>query len=205
MQNKLTEAQLALLQAGAQNEDRFIVALTGAKGAAAKKTAAKLIEACFVKELKAKPGVPIWRVDGETGQTYALKLTAAGFRAASAASKPAVGPVAGSIACQQDVKSDAPATREPEATANGSAAPVAASMPREGSKIATVLTLLRKPGGATIEELVTATGWLPHTTRAALTGLRKRGVRIERAKEIGKQASSYLVVDGAAAAEAARD
>lgn len=205
MQNKLTEAQLALLQAGAQSEDRFIVALTGAKGAAAKKTAAKLLEAGFVKELKAKPGVPIWRVDGETGQAYALKLTATGFKAASAASKPAAGSIADSTACQQDVKSDTPATREPEVTANGNAAPVATSMPREGSKIATVLTLLRKPGGATIEELVTATGWLPHTTRAALTGLRKRGVRIERAKAIDRQASSYLVVDGAATAEAARD
>ncbi len=37
--------------------------------------------------------------------------------------------------------------------------------------------------GATLAELVAATGWLPHTTRAALTGLRKRGyaVGIDRA------------------------
>ena len=29
--------------------------------------------------------------------------------------------------------------------------------------------------GATLDELTGATGWLPHTARAALTGLRKRG------------------------------
>ena len=35
----------------------------------------------------------------------------------------------------------------------------------------------------TLAELVANTGWLPHTARAALTGLRKRGytVRIDRA------------------------
>ena len=38
-----------------------------------------------------------------------------------------------------------------------------------------------------LAELVAATGWLPHTTRAALTGLRKRGyaVGIDRAKVRG--------------------
>lgn len=30
-------------------------------------------------------------------------------------------------------------------------------------------------GGASLDELAGATGWLPHTTRAALTGLRKKG------------------------------
>ena len=36
--------------------------------------------------------------------------------------------------------------------------------------------------GATLAELVEATGWLPHTTRAALTGFRKKGHVIERSK-----------------------
>jgi hypothetical protein len=46
---------------------------------------------------------------------------------------------------------------------------------RTPSKIAQVLALLRRAEGATLAELVEATGWLPHTTRAALTGLRKKG------------------------------
>lgn len=43
------------------------------------------------------------------------------------------------------------------------------------TKAAHVLTLLRRPDGATLAELVAATGWLPHTTRAHLTGLKKKG------------------------------
>lgn len=43
------------------------------------------------------------------------------------------------------------------------------------SKSAMVLQLLQQPEGASIEELVAVTGWLPHTTRAALTGLKKKG------------------------------
>ena len=53
-----------------------------------------------------------------------------------------------------------------------------ASSPAQGkvqSKVSMVLDLLRRPTGADLEELVTVTGWLPHTTRAALTGLRKKG------------------------------
>ncbi len=50
------------------------------------------------------------------------------------------------------------------------------------SKSANVLALLRRPDGATLAELVAATGWLPHTTRAALTGLRKKGHAVERSK-----------------------
>ncbi len=39
----------------------------------------------------------------------------------------------------------------------------------------TILTLLAKPHGASLDEMVAATGWLPHTTRAMLTGLKKKG------------------------------
>jgi hypothetical protein len=46
--------------------------------------------------------------------------------------------------------------------------------------------------GATLEALMKATGWLPHTTRAALTGLRKRGFSIERSREAG-EASLYRI------------
>lgn len=48
-------------------------------------------------------------------------------------------------------------------------------------KIDTVLDLLGREQGATLCELVDATGWLPHTTRAALTGLRKKGHVIDKA------------------------
>ncbi len=43
------------------------------------------------------------------------------------------------------------------------------------SKIDQVIALLGREQGATLAEMVAATGWQPHTTRAALTGLRKKG------------------------------
>ncbi len=58
------------------------------------------------------------------------------------------------------------------------------------SKIGTVADLLRREGGATLAELVAATGWQPHTTRAALTGLRKKGYAIERGTRGGATAWS---------------
>ena len=55
------------------------------------------------------------------------------------------------------------------------AAEIAAPPPRTESKIALITRLLERAEGATLGEMVGATGWLPHTTRAALTRLRKKG------------------------------
>jgi hypothetical protein len=68
-----------------------------------------------------------------------------------------------------------------------------ASTPRQGSKISQVLILLQREQGATLEEIVQATGWLAHTARAALTGLRKRGVAIER-QERATGPRSYVAI-----------
>lgn len=46
---------------------------------------------------------------------------------------------------------------------------------KRNSKADLVLGLLKRPEGATIDQLVAGTGWLPHTTRAALTGIKKNG------------------------------
>ncbi len=55
------------------------------------------------------------------------------------------------------------------------------------SKVNMVLDLLRRPTGASIDDLVAATGWLPHTTRAALTGLKKKGHVLISEKVEGKR------------------
>ena len=52
--------------------------------------------------------------------------------------------------------------------------------PRPGSKLAAAIALLQSEAGSSIDELSAATSWLPHTMRAALTGLRKRGYAVER-------------------------
>ncbi len=57
--------------------------------------------------------------------------------------------------------------------------------PRTASKIGIVLRLLQAPEGAGLAKLIEVTGWLPHTTRAALTGLRKRGYTVVAEKILG--------------------
>jgi len=63
------------------------------------------------------------------------------------------------------------------------------------SKASLVLQLLQRPEGATIAQLVAATGWLPHTTRAALTGLKKKGHKLTSSKADGDE-RVYRVVAG---------
>jgi hypothetical protein len=50
--------------------------------------------------------------------------------------------------------------------------PVAAAnsgTPREGSKTNQVIAMLKREGGTTLEEIMTAMGWQKHTTRAMLS------------------------------------
>ena len=61
-----------------------------------------------------------------------------------------------------------------------SAAPEKA--PKAGGKLSNLLHLMRRKEGATIADLQDATGWQPHSVRAALTGIRKQGVEIARSK-----------------------
>ncbi len=55
-------------------------------------------------------------------------------------------------------------------------------MATKTTKQDTVLKLLKRKQGATVEQLQKATGWQPHSVRAALTGLRKKGHDIRREK-----------------------
>ena len=52
----------------------------------------------------------------------------------------------------------------------------------ELKKSATVEQLLTREGGASLDELTSATGWQPHSCRAFLTGRRKKGWAINRQK-----------------------
>jgi hypothetical protein len=61
----------------------------------------------------------------------------------------------------------------------------AATPSQTSTKSAQVVALLQRDTGATLPELITATGWLPHTTRAALTCLRKKGHAILRTSRDG--------------------
>lgn len=59
------------------------------------------------------------------------------------------------------------------------------SAPTPSSKKDQVIALLRRNGGATLSEITEATGWLPHSARAVLTGLRKKEFTVERTRADG--------------------
>src|ERR1700722_9917832 len=194
MSIKLTDTQLVLLGAAAQRKDLCLVAPPTLKGGAAQKVASKLISAGFVKEVKAKASDSIWRRDQESGASYALKLTAAGAKAIAVED---AGEESDALAkCDQAAilsRLDAKDARPAEAMEPG---PIRPSAPRGGSKLARVIALLERDHGATIGELIAATGWLAHTTRAALTGLRKRGYAVAIDRSDDKRGSFYRIPAG---------
>jgi len=65
---------------------------------------------------------------------------------------------------------------------------------RDGSKTSQVITMLKREGGTTLEEIMTAMGWLKHTTRAMLSAggslTKKHGLMILSEKVDGKRVYS---------------
>ena len=180
MSFKLTDTQLLMLSAAAQRNDHYLVAAPNLKVAAAQKIAGKLIASGLVKEIKAKRGIPVWRRDNDAGLSYALRLTAAGSNAVAIdeSSKPEHvdddGDLRESVALARS-SSEEHSALNPSSVGENGTAPQRSSSPRGGTKLARVVELLQQDRGASIAELVVVTGWLAHTTRGALTGLRKRG------------------------------
>ena len=76
---------------------------------------------------------------------------------------------------------------QPEAAATNDAP----TLPKAPTKQNQVLDLLRRKEGALLTDIVAATGWLPHTARAALTGLKKKGHVIE-SRRADKQTTYFL-------------
>jgi hypothetical protein len=91
--------------------------------------------------------------------------------------------------------------REPQPEApNGAAHEVSPTAPNAEEPSATSKTkaglveeLLVRADGASLGELCQATGWQPHSARAFLTGLRKKGKALERAKREDKTTFYKLV------------
>jgi Protein of unknown function (DUF3489) len=170
---KLTAAQRLVLASAAQCDDAAATLPDGMTEKAAQKLASILIQKGLAREFRTKTGMPIWR-SSEEGGAYSIVITKLGRAAvqghdrksgdgAADLGAPAASSIA-TVASSQPALSSQPERRTP----------------RPGSKLADVIALLGRKQGAGIKDLTSATGWLPHTTRAALTGLRKRGFAIER-------------------------
>ena len=69
--------------------------------------------------------------------------------------------------------------------------------PRRPTKQAVIIGLLQRQEGATLADLAAATGWLPHTTRAALTRLRQAGHVLDKIR--GETGSVYRIATPARA------
>jgi hypothetical protein len=188
----LTDTQLVVLSAASQREDGLLVQPARLKGSAATAVADRLLAHGLVEEVAAGLDEPHWREEAG-GTRVGLKITTAGLRAIGLTGEE------GGDGAAPDKDEEAPAVRPgiDIAASPGPALPI-----REGSKQGLVLSLLGREQGATIGDLTAATGWLAHTTRAALTGLRQRGHDITRTKsESG--ASVYRLVVSSKPADAA--
>jgi hypothetical protein len=182
MSVKLNDTQLVLPSAASHREDHYLTLPSGARLALARKTARNLLAGGLVREVRSRGEAPVWRGDEETERAFALKWTAARLKAIAAGADDGVDeePYSNEVGTAATTSSPEPVNScQAAGQLKSSASPVA---PRSGTKIDDVVKMLCRPEGATIDALVKATGWLPRTTRAALTGLRKRGYAIGRSR-----------------------
>lgn len=171
---KLTDNQLIVLSKAAARDDGVAVAPHGMGKTAAAKVGSSLVARKLMRESRSKPGMPVWR-EAE-GKNISLVITRAGRDAIGVGDDAMPSDRSGLEATEAGaaVKAQkASIAAQPEQHSIGAA-------PRAGSKQALIVDMLSKERGVTIDALIKATGWLPHTTRAALTGLRKRGFAVER-------------------------
>lgn len=195
---KLTDSQLIVLSAAAARDDRLAVVPAKMNKAGAAKVGTSLVARKLMREVKAKPGMPVWRHD-EDGRPISLMITKAGQKAIGVVD---AAPAATARAGKKPNGAKPLAKHAPKERAGRVGVQPAPTAPtlRAGSKQALVISMLSGKSGATLDDLIEATGWLPHTTRAALTGLRQKGFSIERTRE--KDASVYRIAGKASAAGA---
>ena len=148
----------------------------GLVGAAAKMVVGKMIARGWLEEVEAnlRRSEPMWRETGD-GHGVTLVATDAGLAAIGIEPEDANPAPAGAT----DAPTDEPAPDTP----NEPAAAPKTRTPREGTKQATLIAMLRAPDGATIQEIMAATGWQSHTVRGAMAGALKKKLGLEVTSE----------------------
>lgn len=165
---QLSDTQALILSAAAQRSEHIALPLPESlRGGAAAKVVGAMLAKGFLEEVDSdmRKGEPVWRETGE-GHGVTLVATDAGLAAIGIEPEDAnTAPVGATDAPTEEAASDT--------TAGPDAAPKART-PREGTKQAALIAMLRAPDGATIDEIATALEWAGHTVRGALAGALKR-------------------------------
>src|SRR5260370_19104598 len=79
--------------------------------------------------------------------------------------------------------SQARSARKPRSANRGAQPRLKAGNARPATKTATILDLVKRPGGATLQELLKATYWQPHSIRGFLSLLgKKKGLAVQSTK-----------------------
>jgi len=157
---KLNDIQSILLTTAAQRDNSSLMPAAASiadAGDRLTKAIAVLAKRGFAEERPATNSGSIYRTDGD--DRFGMFLTDSGRAAINVET------------------ADGPGTPAPAKSAKAST-----PKPELQTKSAAVVALLQRDEGATLAEMVEATGWLPHTTRAALTGLKKKGHVIDKGK-----------------------
>jgi hypothetical protein len=189
---KLTDTQLIVLSAASRREDGNLHPLpSNLKGGAANKVVDALI----------RKGLAELITDERIAVDDLVRITPAGLDAIN------VDPGEGSHAAGKGHERKAGATtpRKAKKAATGgdgaTRAAAAAGRPvksRAGTKQAAMIEMLRRPEGATIDQIVEATGWQRHTIRGAISGALKKklGLNVTSEKAEGGE-RAYCITDAA--------
>ena len=166
---KLSDTQLVILTAACSRDDRLVLPLPASlKGGAAKKVVHSLISKGLVEEVPAGPDDAVWKgSDGDSRTT--LRVTDAAFAALN------LEPHDAATAADDGHETDA-ATVDAAPADEAPAGPTARATPklRADTKQPKLIEMLKRPEGATIDEIVAAFGWQPHTARGAIAGALKQ-------------------------------
>ncbi len=156
----------------------------GLVGAAAKMVVGKMIARGWLEEVEAnlRRGEPMWRETGD-GHGTTLIATEAGLKAVGI--KPLVASAVASVRKAKPAQTPGDADTGKPVTI------------RAGTKQAQIIAMLQRPEGATVAEMVEATGWLAHTVRGAISGsLKKRqGLNIVSGHDDARGRAYRIVAD----------
>jgi len=174
---KLSDTQALILSAAAQRPEHIALPLPESlRGGAAAKVVGAMLAKGFLEVVDADmlKGELVWRETGD-GHGVTLIATDAGLSAIGIAPEDANPAPAGAT----DTPTEEPA---PDTPNEPEAAPKART-PREGTKQATLIAMLRAPEGANLEEIMAATGWQSHTVRGAMAGALKKKLGLDVTSE----------------------